>query len=325
MRKELFQISFSKLDGTVRLARIPVAKKRFYFWKEIVIVSRPASNKKLQDVVNYYSRLGSRLGYRLVMKKSQHFGIYTELTRTEREAQKNFSEQFGELLELRKGMNVLDAGCGQGVLAVDFAKKYEVTITGITIVPLEVKKSQRLAKKFGVESRTDFIEGDYHKLPFPDNTFDCIYAVETLSHAYDLKVAVQELYRVLKPGGLFVAAEYEFDFNNTENGALANQIAKYVESNASIHAVRDFKKGNFVKILTNTGYSNLNEYDWTERLMRSFIRLRSIGKPYKKIVKLLGREAQHPNAIASSFYADGTEAGIFRYIVYKTTKRKSRA
>lgn len=286
------------------------------------MANKVTNNKQLDDVVHYYSRLGSRLGYRFVMKKSQHFGIYTDETRTEREAQKNFSSQFGELLELRKGMKVLDAGCGQGVLAADFAKEYDVTVTGVTIVPLEVKKSQRLAQKAGVESRTEFIEGDYHKLPFPDNTFDCVYAVETLSHAYDLKAAVKELYRVLKPGGLFVAAEYEFDFDNIKHGELTHQIAAYVKSNASIHAVNEFKKGNFAKMLNSIGYVAVEEHDWTACLMKSFLRLRSIGKPYKKIVQLLGLDAKHPNAIASSFYADGAEAGIFRYVVYKARKGK---
>lgn len=275
---------------------------------------------KKQEVIDYYSRLGSRLGYRLVMKKSQHFGVYDNTHTTETLAQENFSAQFMKLLNVHAGMKILDAGCGQGVLAVDIARHEDVHVTGVTIVPLEVKKSLKLAKRAGVSSQTDFIEGDYHQLPFPDNSFDRVYAVETLSHAYDLKLALKELHRVLRPGGVFIAAEYEFDFDNPQYAAFTKELAGYVENYASIHAIREFRKGNFIHLLKGTKFVSLQEHDWTKRLMKSFQRIRTIGRPYKKLIMLLGKESAHPNVVASSFYADGAETGVFRYKVYEARK-----
>lgn len=280
-------------------------------------------DQKRQQVVDYYESLGSRLGYRFVMKKSQHFGIYDSVHRTESQAQDNFSDQFCELLPIEKHGRVLDAGCGQGVLAVDVAKRWPTAeVTGVTIVRREVLKSQKLAHEAGVADRTHFVVADYHELPFADDSFDCVYAVETLSHAYDLKLAVSELCRVLKPGGVFVAAEYEFDFDQVEHADMMATIAEYVEHNASIHAVRQFGKDLFPALLKKVGLVDIVEHDWSERLAPSFMRLRRIGAPYKYLVRLMGREAHHPNITASSFYADGYEVGAFRYKVYAARKGK---
>lgn len=281
------------------------------------------NNHKRQQVVDYYESLGSRLGYRFVMKKSQHFGIYDTDHRTELQAQDNFSNQFCELLSIKKHVRVLDAGCGQGVLAVEVARRWPFAeITGVTIVQREVLKSQKLAQKAGVEDRTHFLVADYHALPFADNSFDCVYAVETLSHAYDLKVAVRELFRVLKPGGVFVAAEYEFDFDQGEHTDMMTTIADYVEHNASIYAVKQFGKNLFPTLLRKVGFVDVIAHDWSDRLAPSFTRLRRIGAPYKRLVQLVGRGAHHPNIVASSFYADGYEAGVFRYKVYRARKGK---
>jgi ubiquinone/menaquinone biosynthesis C-methylase UbiE len=280
------------------------------------------ANHKRQQVVDYYEGLGSRLGYRFVMKKSQHFGIYDDSHRTEPQAQENFSAQFCDLLPIKKHGKVLDAGCGQGVLAIDVAKRWpDVHVMGATIVSREVSKSQKLARENGVAQTTHFAVADYHKLPFENNSFDCVYAVETLSHAYDLETAISELFRVLKPGGIFVAAEYEFDFQGRHPEMMA-AIADYVEHHASIHAVRKFSKGNFLKILKKAGFTAIAEHDWSDRLAPSFSRLRRIGRPYKRLVQLVGRENYHPNIVASSFYADGYEAGAFRYKIYVAKKGK---
>ena len=75
---------------------------------------------------SYYQKLGSRLGYLLVMRRSQHFGYYDNLHLTEDLAQDNYHKKFIELLNLRPGLKVLDAGCGQGVVATEIAKNHNV-------------------------------------------------------------------------------------------------------------------------------------------------------------------------------------------------------
>lgn len=65
------------------------------------------------------------------------------------------------------------------------------------------KNAIELATSLHEESNLRFVEGDAEKLPFGDNTFDVVYNVES-SHCYgDMEVFISEVFRVLKPGGLF--------------------------------------------------------------------------------------------------------------------------
>jgi cyclopropane fatty-acyl-phospholipid synthase-like methyltransferase len=68
-----------------------------------------------QLTAEYYAKLGSRIGHKLVMKRSQHFGYYDKYHTDEVSAQNKYHEEFSKLLDLQESMRVLEAGCGQGV------------------------------------------------------------------------------------------------------------------------------------------------------------------------------------------------------------------
>ncbi|OGY08594.1 MAG: hypothetical protein A2782_03240 [Candidatus Blackburnbacteria bacterium RIFCSPHIGHO2_01_FULL_43_15b] len=92
--------------------------------------------------------------------------------------------------------NILDAGCGTGLLA----KKLQLfgNVTGVDISPEAIK----YAKKRGVNARLASIT----KLPFKNATFDLIVSVDVLYHqkVENDRTALLELKRVLKPGGVLI-------------------------------------------------------------------------------------------------------------------------
>ncbi len=149
-------------------------------------------------VADYYSRFGSWAGYNVVMGRSQHAGYWTENTKNEKQAQRNYLEKLAGLLKLKPGERVLDAGSGQGYAARYLARKTGAKITGITITPREVKVSRKLSKGY---DNLNFVLGDYSATDFPDNYFDVIYTTETLTHTKDMIKTMGEFYRILKRGG----------------------------------------------------------------------------------------------------------------------------
>ena len=267
----------------------------------------------------YYQKLGSRIGYRLVMKRSQHFGYYDEKHNTEESAQANYHQKFIELLRLNPGMKVLDAGCGQGVVAVEVALKYDVFVKGITITPHEVISAQKRAAKAGVNSKVTFSVQDYAKTNFADNTFDRIYTTESLSHAKSVKRVVQEFYRILKPGGLLVCAEYEMDYKNFDDET--KRLAELIRVHASIYAIYQFGKGEFENDLMSEGFKIKDVIDWTDGVKPSFDRLRRLAKPFAKIVKSIKLEHKFVNVTAAAMYANGVEDNVFAYKVYISKKQ----
>jgi ubiquinone/menaquinone biosynthesis C-methylase UbiE len=98
-----------------------------------------------------------------------------------------------------KGKTILELGCGAGEASVYFAKQGAiVTATDLSQGMLDV--TMRLAAIHGTQVST--VKTPAAPLPFPDNSFDIIYAANVLHHV-DLEITLQECKRVLKPGGRF--------------------------------------------------------------------------------------------------------------------------
>lgn len=271
-----------------------------------------------QAVVRYYSRPGSRLGYNLVMRGSKHFGYYDANHTTENTAQVRFLEKFSELLDLAPGMNVFDAGCGQGIIATYVAQHNDVHIEGLTLVPFEVTSAQKRTRKAGVSHKTNFQVGDYADPPYPPESFDRIYAVETLSHAPDVALVIQQFMKLLKPGGKLVCIEYESDISQANDAD--KQDIEFVRKYGAIHGAYQFDKGQFMSTIQKTGFKDVTEYDWTQNVLPSFRRLRRLARPFVPIVNALGLRRFSINAIAAAKYADWTERGMFFFKAYTAVK-----
>lgn len=102
---------------------------------------------------------------------------------------------------------IYDLGCGLGATCRSFARKFpKKQIKGITLVEWQIAKANALNKAAGLDSNIELIYGDYTKMPFPDNSADAVYALESCCHCegLDKGAFVDEMLRVLKPGKHFV-------------------------------------------------------------------------------------------------------------------------
>lgn len=104
---------------------------------------------------------------------------------------------------------VLDVGCGVGGTSRYLAKKLgpDADVTGITLSPNQVKRATELAKEQSVPN-AKFTVMNALAMDFPDNTFDVVWACESGEHMPDKKAYIDEMMRVLKPGGKFVMATW---------------------------------------------------------------------------------------------------------------------
>ncbi len=103
--------------------------------------------------------------------------------------------------------NFCDLGFGPGVLTA-FILEQDTSwrAAGVDISKDCLRHAERLLKKKEVSERGELSIADVRSLPYPDDTFDVIVAVEVLEHIPDPEVGLAEAVRVLKPGGYAMTA-----------------------------------------------------------------------------------------------------------------------
>lgn len=110
-------------------------------------------------------------------------------------------------LEVRPGEHLLEVGFGGAyALRLALAAVGEGHVTGIDISPEMVSRARRTFCGEIAAGRMELLEGDAVALPLPDSTFDAIYTVNTIYFWSDLSAGLEELFRVLRPGGRLVIA-----------------------------------------------------------------------------------------------------------------------
>ncbi len=120
----------------------------------------------------------------------------------------------------RRGLKLLDAGCGTGGLTQKL--KAFGTVWGLDVSP----QALDFAKRRGIRH---LVRGVVTKLPFPNQTFDVLICVDVLYHA-SIKsdmIALKEFFRVLKPGGIAVVKVPAHEFLRRHHDIMAHTRHRY--------------------------------------------------------------------------------------------------
>lgn len=104
-----------------------------------------------------------------------------------------------------KGKDVLDVGCGAGVEVVRFARA-GAHITGVDIAGSAVALARQNLEQQGLSAHLDVADGEH--LPYPDASFDLVFAHGVVQYTGDDRRMVAEVHRVLRPGALAIFQGY---------------------------------------------------------------------------------------------------------------------
>ncbi len=111
----------------------------------------------------------------------------------EKERGKLFSDIIG------RGKRVLDLGCRDGTMTKYFTK-------GNTVLGVDIDKRLLAICKKNLYINTRQFDLNSRNWPFTANSFDVIVAGEILEHLYFPKEVIKKVFRILKPGGIFVGS-----------------------------------------------------------------------------------------------------------------------
>lgn len=108
-----------------------------------------------------------------------------------------------ELAAVENGMTIADIGCGTGIYTEEFLRA-GARVTGVDISPEMLAVA---AKNTAVYSdMVDFLQGDAAALPFADGSFDMVTSITAMEFFTDPRACLQEMHRVVRPGGRLVVA-----------------------------------------------------------------------------------------------------------------------
>jgi ubiquinone/menaquinone biosynthesis C-methylase UbiE len=111
-------------------------------------------------------------------------------------------------LTINSDTQVLDLCCGSGQ-ATQFLVKYSQNVTGLDASPLSLQRARQNVPK------ASYVEAFAEKMPLADNSFDVVHTSAALHEMEpkQLRQIIQEVYRVLKPGGVFTLVDFHAPTN----------------------------------------------------------------------------------------------------------------
>ena len=136
-------------------------------------------------------------GYKGVGMEGRIATWYAKNTRKDMAEFSALAERFAE--RTPPGSRVLEVAPGPGYLSIELAKRGSYEITGLDVSQTFVQMAAENAKKAGVA--VDFQQGNASAMPFAANTFDLILCRAAFKNFSQPVAAMNEMHRVLKPGG----------------------------------------------------------------------------------------------------------------------------
>jgi cyclopropane fatty-acyl-phospholipid synthase-like methyltransferase len=284
--------------------------------------SGPAVNE--DEIVAYYDSCEPdySLVWGLRRHLCMHYGYWDESTRTLAEAVTRLNEKLVEYGRVASSDRVLDAGCGVGGSAIFLARNVGCSVHGITLSEKQVETCRANAAEHGVAARTHFDRRTYLATGLPPESFDVVWAIESVCYAFDKADFLREAYRLLRPGGRLVLADF---FSVPLAGRSARDrrlVRKWTES----WAIREWAvTEEFERQMEEAGFEDRLVRDVSRHVARSVSRLFFFYYPglvYTHLWQLLGwrNRLQTLNTYSTYYQYRAFKRGLWRYNIISATK-----
>lgn len=195
-----------------------------------------------------------------------------------------FKKSLKPILSRKKPVNILDAGCGDGINTQELEKYAEGFNRGNSVTGIDSSKIRvaRVRKKI----KGPVILGTLNDLPFENNSFDAVLCNHVIEHIPQPNTAMSEIFRILKPDGILIIGVPNEGciLASIRNNILQRSILKTTDH------VNFFTKKKIKQLIESSGFTV--EAVFTEGFFLPHLRLTTIFRSYwlgHKFLVNLGR------------------------------------
>ncbi len=263
-----------------------------------------------KEVADYYNTTQNHYQkwWKLNKHLSLHYGIHEDGIRSFEESLINTNRVLLKLANITASDKVLDAGCGVGGAALYIAKKKDASVTGITLSKKQVELAGQSAAAKGLSNKVNFLLMDYTQTSFPDESFDVVWACESVSSVADKNLFIKEAFRVLKKGGRLILSDF---FKTAQNQTDKH---RWVKKWGETWGISNFDTLDlFTEKLYRHGFQKTNSFDYTRKIQKSARRMY-----YASLMGALPSELYnltHPRV--SRFAKNHYKCGYYQYKALK--------
>jgi len=185
------------------------------------------------------------------------------------------------------GKQVLDIGCGSGGIALHLVARHDAGhVTGFDVEAPVIEAANIRALDRGLSNRADFVHGAPGPLPFGDASFDVAFSKDALLHVPDKDALFREIFRVLKPGGVFAASDWMIG----HDGEPSPEMKAYVAAEGLSFSMAS--PARYRVAMERAGFVNITNTDrnpWYREVARGELALLK-GPLYDRVAEAVGRD-----------------------------------
>lgn len=164
---------------------------------------------------------------------------------------------------VKSGDQILDLGCGTGLLSLKCLQQARCSVTGADYSPKMIDVFNDKIKKLKLKDRISLCLMDAASLKFKDGTFDKVVSSVALHHLKDKLPALKRIFRILKPGGIFILGEVDMDATGKHTDTKRLKRMLRVLEQEWIPALKDAGVEAFAQMFDNGKKHILNQGEYS--------------------------------------------------------------
>jgi len=226
-----------------------------------------------------------------------HVGLYASEDEPIRDASRRTVEKMASKLNgLNAQTRVLDIGAGYGGSARYLAKTYGCPVVALNLSEVENERDREMNKEQGLDHLIEVVDASFEDVPSEDEVFQFVWSQDAILHSGDRPKVLEEVKRVIKPGGEFIFTD-PMQSDDCPEGVLQPILDR-------IHLETLGSPGFYRRELAQLGFTELDSEDHSEQLLRHYSRV---------LAETERREAELENLVSQA-YIDRMKTGLGHWI-----------